>query len=304
MKNKALLDDLLAQKILEPAAYEALLRDASRRDGRAWISSRLLAAGTGFILAGLVCFFAANWRHLGVLFKLGLPLAGLAACGVGAYYKRLETAAGQAFAFGAAVFIGIFLAVFGQVYQSGAFVYEWFGKWGLLLLPLCAAARNKWLWLFTLYVGAAYWTARCDGGLLGALALSRVFWGVFTGAFLAAWAAAVYVKSGKGFCCWIWMPLSLFTVGHALLALELFRGRVSWEYFIAAAVLAAGWLLWARREKDGVLFGWNALAAAVLAYSLLGYFTNGIGLHLTGGLLFFGAGAATYVFWRLNREED
>jgi hypothetical protein len=45
----------------------------------------LLVLGGVLLLAAVICFFAYNWADMGLLLKLGLPLAGLVLCGAGVW---------------------------------------------------------------------------------------------------------------------------------------------------------------------------------------------------------------------------
>ena len=191
MIPKTLLDSLLAQGYLTQPTYVDLLNRSRPQNTRRWLSVRLLAVGCAFVLAGFVCFIAANWQEMGLILRLSLPLIGLVLCGAGAYYKKLDTWPGQGFAFGAAVMIGAFLAVFGQIYQTGAFLYELFGLWALLLLPLCWLTRNKWMYLFALYVATVYW-ASFQGGIL-----TDGFCWAALGVYFTAWALVEFLPACK-----------------------------------------------------------------------------------------------------------
>ncbi len=131
-----------------------------------WAVNLCGLTGALLFLAGIVCFFAYNWQNMGTVLKLGLPLAGLLACAYGAYRKGLPSGAGQVCSVACGLFIGIFWAVYGQVYQTGAFVYEFFGIWAVCLLPLALLAGNRWLWLLWAGVANVYLFARygAEGG--------------------------------------------------------------------------------------------------------------------------------------------
>ena len=107
MSDKRILDALFQKKCLSKSDYICLLDKYCPRNERDFLSRCLLAAGSGLVLAGIVCFFAANWSRLGDVLKLGLPLAGLVGCGLGAFWKGLEKTSAQAFVFGAAVLLGV-----------------------------------------------------------------------------------------------------------------------------------------------------------------------------------------------------
>lgn len=299
MNTKRVLDGLLQQKLLTLPAYQRLLAELCPQNERAWFSARLLLAGVGFVLAGVICFFAANWQHLGQALKLALPLAGLLACGLGAWYKGVQNAAGQAFGFGAGVFIGVFLAVFGQVYQTGAFVYQLFGPWCLLLVPLAVLLRNKWFWLMTVYVGAVYWISKNFSWF----APSWPLWYGVNGLFIAAWALAeVFVRqNGRVFCRFLWVPFSMFNLYFALI--ERVYSVKEWTFFIFALVFAAAALLYAWYKKDIVLWAWNAFMLAGLG-SLWVITLDGVFLCFWISTAFFAlAGGAVAWAWPRMRED-
>lgn len=259
MNTKQLLDALLKKQFLTLPNYQTLLEQTIPLKEKEWFSSRLLLAGSLFVLAGVICFFAANWQHLGQVLKLALPLAGLLACGLGAWYKGVQSAAGQAFGFGAGVLIGVFLAVFGQVYQTGAFVYQLFGPWCLLLVPLAVVLRNKWFWLMTVYVGAVYWISKNFSWSTPSWPL----WYGFNGLFIAAWALAeVFTRrSGVVFSRFLWVPFSVFNLFIFVLFLS---SPDEWTFFTWALAFAAAALVYAWCKKDIVLWAWNCFMAAGL----------------------------------------
>ena len=112
-----------------------------------WIEKALLFLGMSLILAGVVCFFAWNWADLPGLAKLGVvQVAIVACCGIG-LWKGLDTLAGKAAQTSAAVLVGVFLAVFGQVYQTGADAWQLFAGWAGLILPWVLLCRLSGLWL-------------------------------------------------------------------------------------------------------------------------------------------------------------
>lgn len=198
----------------------------------AWAAPLCGVTGAALFLAGVVCFFAYNWAALGALFKFALPLLGFLLCAFGAYYKGLDTGAGKVFSFAAGLFTGVFFAVYGQVYQTGAFVYEFCLAWALCLLPLAALAANRWLWLLWAAVGNAYllsyyglWydnTAVLFWSVLGFNALcfavcelvsfktKRGGW--FSLFFLAPALFACFARGLGGWGAWFWLSVCLIVL--------------------------------------------------------------------------------------------
>lgn len=301
MIPKTLLDSLLAQGYLTQPVYVDLLNRMRQQNTRRWLSMRLLAMGGAFVLAGLVCFFAANWQNVGVVWRLALPLAGLVGCGLGAYYKKLNTPAGQSFAFGIAVLIGVFLAVFGQIYQTGAFLYELFGLWALLLLPLCVLTRNKWLYLFTLYVATVYGWFLAD--------YSLAFWVGLVAVYVPAWALVEFLPScknwGGGYKRFLWMLLSAYVTFTGVWEATNNMHFPEALYYLFALALAFGWTSYAWRAKKVDLFAWNTLALAALVSGYLAHVWRFN--RLSWGVycvLFMASGWATYYFWHRVKEGE
>lgn len=117
-----------------------------------WARNALLAVAVGQLLAGIAFFFAFNWAELPPFAKLGLIQGGIVACAAGAWIGRRHRVAWEALLTAAAALVGVLLAVFGQIYQTGADAYTLFVGWGLLILPWVVLARALPLWVLWLTV--------------------------------------------------------------------------------------------------------------------------------------------------------
>ena len=297
-----MLDALYSANFLSKESYQTLLSALRPADEKVWLSARLLIAETAFVLAGIICFFAANWQEMGKILRLSVPLAGLVLCGAGTYYKKISTLPGQAFSFGMASFIGIFLAVFGQEYQTGAFLYELFGLWTLLLVPLCVLTCNKWMYLFTLYVGTLYWASFQDG------IFNLSFWWVTFAIYLTLWMMLEFLPAcrnwGAGFKRFVWIPFSVYATAYGACSAEKVFNYPHALYFGAALALAGCGVIYARRKKDIAFFGWNLLAGTglVCAY-LMQWLELNLGSIFIYGVLFAAASWKTYSFWFDTKRE-
>lgn len=222
----------------------------------AWSVPLCGVTGAALFLAGIVCFVAYNWADLGTLYKFALPLIGLLACALGAYIKGLESAAGKVFSFSCGLFVGLFWVVYGQVYQSGAFVYEFCLAWALCLLPLAVLAGNRWLWLLwaavsNLYV-LSYWGDTANDGYF----FARLFSLNILCFAVSEWTAQ---RSGKG--GWF----SLFFLAGTLLAC-LVHGVWAWDGAFWTAfclVLLVGVYAW-RFKRGMAQLAFCALAVDIL----------------------------------------
>jgi uncharacterized membrane protein len=117
-----------------------------------WGMRALLALGVGQFLAGVVFFFAYNWNDLPDIAKFAVIEGALAIAVGGALLAGLDRVFGQMLLIAASVLTGVLLAVIGQVYQTGADVFELFAAWAVLILPWTIISRHPVHWLLWLVV--------------------------------------------------------------------------------------------------------------------------------------------------------
>jgi uncharacterized membrane protein len=94
----------------------------------------LLVLGVSLITAGIIYFFAFNWLKIPPMIKLYSIQAGIIGCVGAAYYYSLQNTIGQICLLVASALMGVFMAVFGQIYQTGADAYQLFMMWSILPL--------------------------------------------------------------------------------------------------------------------------------------------------------------------------
>ena len=147
----ARIRDLAVQLTMSETAYARALEIAGlkpdRSTWRQYIDTFFIAIGAALIIAGVAAFFAWNWADLGRLHKFALVEVGVVAAAVAAWRLSLDSPAGRAALFALAALTGILLALYGQVYQTGADPYGLFLTWALLILPLCLVGRQAGLWI-------------------------------------------------------------------------------------------------------------------------------------------------------------
>lgn len=112
----------------------------------------LLVVGGSLILAGIIFFVAFNWLAMDKMVKLGGLQALIVGCTVAAWLRGIERLEGRALLFAACLLVGVFLASFGQVYQTGADAWELFRAWALLIALWVIASRAPVHWLLLLAV--------------------------------------------------------------------------------------------------------------------------------------------------------
>ena len=142
---------------------------------------RLLAyAGSLLLALGVIFFFAFNWDDLHRFHKLLLALAVLSSFAGAALFLPSGSPLYRASLFGAAMATGGVLALVGQIYQTGADIWQLFATWSLLILPWALLSRSAACWgLFWLVFNLAllryfathqFWmtpSVFSTGGLLG-----------------------------------------------------------------------------------------------------------------------------------------
>lgn len=145
------IQELAIELELDERAYEFALRQARLTpapfDWMRYFSHFMLTLAVMLVIAGVTAFFAWNWAELDHLVKFALIQVVIAVLVILAWRFEIDSPAGRASLFAAAFLVGVLLAVFGQVYQTGADPYGLFLAWGLLILPWAAIGRQAALWI-------------------------------------------------------------------------------------------------------------------------------------------------------------
>lgn len=293
------------------------LRDALRAAGvtpagAQWqvFLERLLAwLGAALIAAAAVYFIAANWQALGRFAKFALAEVSLVLALALAWWRGLDTLAGRAALFVAALLMGVLLALVGQVYQTGADTFELFAVWAAAIAVWVAVGRQPALWLLWIAVVDVavvlyFRTSVARGMDLPSLLFAprAALWVVFAidAAALISWECASAVRGG-----WLavrWAPRVLATASGALVTLIVAWDIVGfgtrefgWSWVPFALWIAA--LYWAYRIRSRDLF---MLAGMVLCVIVVVTFAlgrpalehGGAGGFLLVGLILIGCAAA------------
>lgn len=125
----------------------------NRQRWLAFFDKALLITSMVAIGLALVFFIAYNWLHMGKMGKFAL-VEGALVVTVLAYmvlaYRRKYPLLQQLLLLVASIMVGSLLALFGQVYQTGADTWQLFFNWSLLIIPFVLIARLPALWLLWL----------------------------------------------------------------------------------------------------------------------------------------------------------
>ncbi len=130
-----------AVKLIRPALF---WQDLSRK--------LLLFLGAALILSGIIFFFAYNWAKMGKFLKFGLIESGIALSIVFTIYFNPDNIKGKLSLLSASVLVGVFLAVFGQNYQTGADAYSLFSGWAMLIAVWVLVSMFTPMWFLLLFL--------------------------------------------------------------------------------------------------------------------------------------------------------
>ncbi|WP_053005723.1 DUF2157 domain-containing protein [Kiloniella spongiae] len=166
--NRALVDQLYSRgKINRQARNEALKLLIPHTQWGVWASRLLLGLGVCLVLSGIVYFFAFNWAKLLPAHKLGGIQFAIIASIISACVCGLSRLSGQLSLIAASVFVGVFLAVFGQIYQTGADAYQLFMVWSLLILGWTILSNFAAHWVLWLVISNVFFVLWWDQIALG-----------------------------------------------------------------------------------------------------------------------------------------
>jgi uncharacterized membrane protein len=198
----------------------------------------LLAMGLGFMMVGIVFFFAYNWADLHRFIKLG-TVATLLVISIMVSLSSSLLRIRRWFLLAATILTGALLAVYGQIYQTGADTFDFFLAWSVFSIGWAVSARFPLLWLVfvsLLNISLLTWLAQRQPELntMTALFLSGTLNGLNLWISLR-WPGRI---SNTTIPEWYLQALGLFMVGfHTLSTLAgIYNGADTWSYFIAVLI--------------------------------------------------------------------
>ena len=151
------IEQLLQQNILPLKNAEAaaihLEVYPSKRTWLDFFDKVLLIIGAVALVLSLVFFIAYNWQNMGKIGKFALvegALVIIIALYVALSFRQRFTLIRQLLLLIASIITGSLLALFGQVYQTGADTWQLFFGWAILITPWVMIARFPALWLLWL----------------------------------------------------------------------------------------------------------------------------------------------------------
>lgn len=125
------------------------LENCVYNDSIAWLKFLkvfFLGLGVSFSVAGIIFFFAYNWDELHKFVKLGLIAGLFMATSLTPLLTNLNPLLKKVLLTVSSLLVGVFLAVFGQVYQTGANAYDLFLNWTLFITLWVVIVNFAPLW--------------------------------------------------------------------------------------------------------------------------------------------------------------
>lgn len=148
------ITNLFCNDKLSVHAYQKAKEEIFQLDWNSFARNVLLGYGVSLIIAGIICFFAFNWQDLQVFAKFAIIQIIIAVCFMGFYiWQNKKQNLAIACLASASMLVGVFMAVFGQYYQTGADTYTLFASWAVLILPWSIIAKSRIIWIIQLVVG-------------------------------------------------------------------------------------------------------------------------------------------------------
>lgn len=132
------------------SSVQKALTDHVYNDKPAWqkfLHWLFLGLGIGFITTGILFFFAWNWDSLHKFVKIGLVEGLIILLVLMVVFARFGPTVKHILLTSAAVLVGVLMAVFGQVYQTGANAYDLFLNWTLAISLWVAISGFIPLWV-------------------------------------------------------------------------------------------------------------------------------------------------------------
>ncbi len=249
----------------------------------------LLGLGSVLLAIGVVFFVAANWSDLTPNQRLGLVAGALVASALTGAVLGLGTLSGRMAVLLAGLLFGPLIALYGQIYQTGADAWEIYALWTLVLAGFAALARLQggWvLWLALLHFTAWVFTFQSvtQAGMFSApglpvvAALAAVYALIIASLERRASVAPrggrqsllIYAAAGLGL--WSLVGCAATAISRSNFGTDTSSSGLPWRataVLLALAALAAIYATYRRRIPDLLLLATGAAGACVLLTSLI-----------------------------------
>lgn len=135
---------------LTEKGIDLALREKVYSDSKSWkrfLNLLFISLGVGFTVSGIIFFFAYNWTDLHKFAKMGLIEGLIILTTSVVLFSKLNLNVKNIILTGTSVLVGVLIAVFGQIYQTGANAYDFFLGWALFVSLWVIISNYPPLWL-------------------------------------------------------------------------------------------------------------------------------------------------------------
>lgn len=115
-----------------------------------------ITLGVGFTTSGIIFFFAYNWVDLNKFVKIGLIEGLIVVTTLVVLFSKLNPVVKHILLTGYVVLTGGLIAVFGQIYHTGANAYDFFLLWTVLVTLWVVVSDFAPLWLIWITLIESY----------------------------------------------------------------------------------------------------------------------------------------------------
>ena len=215
----------------------------------------LLGLGVIQILSGIIFFFAANWSLLTKWERMGSIFVLIVGCAIVGRVRQ-GTLVGQLSLTAATVLVGAFMAVFGQVYQTGADAWTLFANW--------AALTAIWVWVCRFWPLIMLWLIILQTAVF--TYIDQVLVGsnidpLMACAFVCLLAMGVASWATRSMPRWVIRVMAFNCAAMLVFPVLKTTGGLLMAGALVATVLGA----WAKRVIDDLFLPAVALGLAILA---------------------------------------
>lgn len=146
--NRAYIQQLYHHGVIDASGYQFAIKTLfPSQQWALWMMRLAIGLGTSLLLIGILFFFAYNWQDMSMLSKFSLIQGAMILSVIGAWWVGFHHLLGQCLIVSASVLIGVFFAVFGQIFQTGADAWQLFAVWAVLMLGFIAVSRSPIQWV-------------------------------------------------------------------------------------------------------------------------------------------------------------
>ena len=268
------------------------LVDEVYSDANSWkkfLQVLLISLGLGFCVSGVVFFFAYNWDDLHKFVKIGITEGLVVFLILFILFSKLSPGIKNIILTATAILVGVMIAVFGQIYQTGANAYDFFLGWTLFVTLWAVISNYPPLWLVYLILANTTFVLYSQQV---ASDWNEVF--ICTILFLVNTGILVVLLLLQRFKNEMQLPLWFTcTMGLASVSFSTFGISISFYYkwepsFIVLIIMAAGiyaaGLQYGIKTKSGFYLSIIPLSLIIIVSSLLIKISDGAGMFFLVGL--------------------